>query len=139
MIVVDASVLTALLVATEAHHAEALAWLRQALARQEALVCPTIAPAELASAVWRRTREPARAQAAVRLVRDVSGLSLVAIDGSLGLRAADLVAQHGLRGCDAVYVALAEDIGAPLISLDAAQIEGAAGVVEVGRPAATKA
>lgn len=36
----------------------------------------------------------------------------------LGHLAAELAAQHQIRGCDAIYVALAQQRGATLITLD---------------------
>jgi len=48
---------------------------------------------------------------------------IVPADDVLGERAAAPAADHRIRGCDAVYVALAQEHGATLITLDHQQRE----------------
>jgi predicted nucleic acid-binding protein len=43
------------------------------------------------------------------------------VDDALGLLAAELAAQYQIRGCDAVYVALAQQRGATMVTLDGQQ------------------
>jgi predicted nucleic acid-binding protein len=45
-------------------------------------------------------------------------LTLIAVDQTVAEQAASLAAQHGLRGADAVYAAIAADTNSILISLD---------------------
>jgi predicted nucleic acid-binding protein len=47
----------------------------------------------------------------------------VPVDDVLGDLAASLAAEYQIRGCDAVYVALARQRGVPLITLDHRQRE----------------
>jgi predicted nucleic acid-binding protein len=48
-------------------------------------------------------------------------IEIVAVDEPVGVLAADLAAQYRIRGCDAVYVALALLRNAVLITLDQEQ------------------
>jgi predicted nucleic acid-binding protein len=61
-------------------------------------------------------------------------LSLHEVDIELAGQAADIAIEARLRGCDAVYVALAAQLGERLVTLDAEQLEPAGAVVTVGRP-----
>jgi len=45
-----------------------------------------------------------------------------------------LAAEHRIRGCDAVYVALARQLDMPLITLDRQQLERGAAVVATRVP-----
>jgi predicted nucleic acid-binding protein len=49
-------------------------------------------------------------------------------------RAAGIAVEHGIRGCDAVYVALAEQFGDVLVTLDRQQLERGAAVAPVREP-----
>ena len=61
-------------------------------------------------------------------------MGLVPVSSMMARRAAELSLELGLHGCDAVYVALAEQRGEPLISLDRRQLERARGVIEAREP-----
>ncbi len=49
-------------------------------------------------------------------------------------RAAAIAANHQIRGCDALYVALAEELGDYLVTLDQQQLERGTAVVTTHRP-----
>ena len=51
-------------------------------------------------------------------IKQMPYLTLVAIDSVLAGAAADIAAQHRLRGSDAVYAAVALRFGATLVTLD---------------------
>lgn len=75
----------------------------QSLAENRAVVLPTIAPAEVASALSRGTERLDLARRWVRGLRGLPNLHLVAVDPGLAEGAASLAADQGLRGCDVVY------------------------------------
>jgi predicted nucleic acid-binding protein len=61
-------------------------------------------------------------------------IELVQITTSLAERAAAIAAEHRIRGCDAVYVALADQLSDTLVTLDRQQLERGAALVTVRAP-----
>jgi predicted nucleic acid-binding protein len=116
-VVVDASVLTAVYVPKDVHHPPSRTWLRQYILGGGQLIGPTLLAVEVVASVARRT-QPARGHAALRGLLNLSALRLVTVNRDLHLHAATLAADLRLKGADAVYVAVAERLGVPLISWD---------------------
>jgi predicted nucleic acid-binding protein len=123
MYVIDASVHVADARPLEPRHAEARALLAWLAAKGRTVFLPEIVLAEVAAAISRGTGHPAMAQRLVRALRRVPHFRYVPIDAALGDLAAEVSAQYQIRGCDAVYVALAQQRGATLITLDHQQRE----------------
>jgi predicted nucleic acid-binding protein len=121
MYVVDASVHVADARPEEPHHAEAHALLARLAAEGQLVYLPEIILAEVAAAVSRGTGSSALARRLIAALRRVPHFQFVPIDADLGDLAASLAAQCRLRGCDAVYVALAQQRDIPLITLDRQQ------------------
>ena len=117
MVVVDANVFISLLVPTDVHHQRCADWLRARLADGESLVAPSILLAEVGGAISRRTSD-ANGRNALATLRRVRTLRLVPIDAKLAVLAADLAVDHGLRGADALYAAVATSLEIPLVTLD---------------------
>jgi predicted nucleic acid-binding protein len=134
MAVVDASVQVALLRDLDPHRPAVRAWYRQAIADQEPLCAPAILLAELGAALGRGLVDAALARRAVQALLDDGIVTMVPVDADVAARAADLAAERGLRGCDAVYVAVAAQRGEPLVTLDRRQAAGASGEVSVVMP-----
>lgn len=135
VVVVDASVVVAGLQKDEPHHAAAQAVLMQLTLQAGSLYLPAIALAEIAAAIARGTGNSAQAEKEVALVQALPGLVLVPVDQGLGERAAQLAARQRMRGCDAVYVGLAQALQAPLLTLDRQQRERAPEPVVAQTPA----
>ena len=123
MYVIDASVHAADARPQEPHHAEARALLARLATEGRIVYLPVIVLAEVASAISRGTGRPALAQRLTATLRRVPYFQFVPVDDALGRLAAELAAQQQLRGCDAVYVALAQQRDATLITLDRQQRE----------------
>ena len=119
--VIDASVLVAGIHPGEMHHAEARLALARLTQQQVTLFLPTIALAEVAAAIARGTGSTEQANRDVALIRRLAGVEIVSVTVALGELAADIAARQHIRGCDAVYVALAQELGAALITLDRQQ------------------
>lgn len=134
MTVVDASVWVSLLVPQDVHYPASRRWLHQYTAGGGALVEPILLLAEVAGATARRTGRPALGRRAVAQVLAFPTLRLTSVDRQLGQIAAQMAADHRLRGADAVYVALAEQLGIPLVTWDAEQIARGQAVIQVGNP-----
>ncbi|HEX9736663.1 MAG TPA: type II toxin-antitoxin system VapC family toxin [Thermoanaerobaculia bacterium] len=134
MAVVDASVYVALVHADEPGHADSWAWLRSAQARREPLRAPAILAAEVAAAVGRGTNTPELSHQIVQQLLTFNVVELVPVSVHLAGRAAVVAADHRLRGCDAVYVALADQLDDVLVTLDRQQLERGADLVQTRRP-----
>ena len=134
MIVVDASVWIGVAIGDDTFHPRSFAWLATSLAGGEQYAVPTIVFPEVAGAVARRSRSVAEGDRARQLVASTSGLHVVVVDADLADLAARLAADLGLRGADAVYVALSARHTCPLVTWDAEIIRKAAGVIEARQP-----
>ena len=121
MYVIDSSVHVADARPQAPHHSEARALLAHLAAEERAVYLPEIVLAEIAAAISRGTGERALAQRLVAALRRIPHFHYVPIDDVLGDLAASLAAEYQIRGCDAVYVALARHQGLRLITLDRQQ------------------
>lgn len=135
-VVVDASVYVADAVHGEASHTVAAEFL-VALARQGVdLYLPSIAMPEVAAAVARVVGNSTLAIEATQLYRSWPRTHVVPVDAWLSERAVAVASSRRLRGCDAIYVALAQQLGITLVSLDHEQRERAPDDVTALSPAA---
>jgi predicted nucleic acid-binding protein len=130
MPVIGASVYIALINAHEDGHDDSWAWLEQAISAQEPVVAPVILLAEVAAALSRGMGDAWAAHRAVDQLQRSEVVELVPISQAMAERAATIAADHRIRGCDAVYTALADQLGERLITLDRQQLQRrGAGVV----------
>lgn len=136
MFVVDASVYIADVRPSEPHHAEARAFLDHVRQSGEEVYSPIIVLAEVAAGIVRGTGRPSLARRLTALLQHVPNFTFVPVDGSLGQMAAEVAASHQIRGCDAVYVALAQRLNASLVTLDVEQRRRTPAVVAAQTPAA---
>lgn len=121
MAVLDASVQIALVNRADPHREAALRWYRSAIAKAEPLHAPWIIVAELGSGIRRGLGDRDLAQQAVQSLIADGMVQLVPVDADLAARAAAIAIDHGIRGCDAVYVALAQALGESLVTFDQQQ------------------
>ena len=116
--VLDASLLVAGIRPGERFYDDARTAL-EILTRQRAnLFVPSILFAEIAAAIARGSGSTDQAARDVQIVRRLAGLQIIAVDEALAGLAAGVAAHQRIRGCDAVYVALAQKRNAILITLD---------------------
>jgi predicted nucleic acid-binding protein len=116
--VIDASVWISYVMPEDEHHASSRQWLRRYLGHGGRLVAPVLLAVEVAGGVARR---PRRSDLASQIVHHLINLPLMRwepLSGSLALSAGRLAIDLRLRGADAVYVAVAEKLGLPLVSWD---------------------
>jgi len=133
--VLDASVLVARLRVAEPGYPESALALRRMVAGGARLLVPGLALAEVAAALARGVGDARLARQAVDDLERLPGLRIVAVDMRLGRIAATVALRQRLRGCDAVYVALAQVAQAVLVTLDRDQIERSPAGVVVRTPA----
>ena len=121
MFVVDASVWVSALVATDVNHEASHQWLLQATSDGQLVIAPALLLPELAGAVARRTGVPTLGLRAVGLVQRLPASRIVPIDFGLAQLGVWMAAEARLRGADAIYVALANRLGIPLVTWDLEQ------------------
>jgi len=95
---------------------------------------PTLVLVEVAGALARRTGSQSLSESAIRYLQKQSWLTLSPLSVASSESAARAVIPHSLRGADAVYVALARQEGAPLITLDDEMLKRGAPAILVMTP-----
>jgi len=134
MLVIDASVYVSRLHQHETHHVESVHLLDAVAVRGATVLCPEILVPEVAAAIARGLDNTEFAYRAAAHLRTLPGHRFIAVDRALSGLAGRLAAEYRLRGCDAIYAALAQREGARLITWDEQQRERAAAVVETLTP-----
>ncbi len=133
--VLDASVLLAAVLPNEPFHADAKMLMRRLIDTGAYLCVPNIAFAEVAAAIARGAGDEQLALAVVAQYATRADLHRISVDITLGDLAAEIAARQRIRGCDAVYVALAHMEQAILVTLDGQQRERAPASVAARTPA----
>ena len=136
MPVVDASVWVSRFLHSDVHHESSKKWFDMAVEEQLTLYAPTILLPEVSAAIARQGTGTASEKIAAEVVAVIqeSGVKLVEVSLALANRAALIGSQHRVRGCDAIYLALAQQLDEPLITLDKQQQERGRLVVETSEP-----
>ena len=133
-VVLDPSLMITSVTKMDQNHAVATSFMRQLGEAAVNAALPVIALPELASGLGRGQRSQPAARKLLLRFRSLPHLQLVVIDEALAALSAELALQQGLKGCDAVYVALARSLEIPLITLDREQQDRAPADVEVFTP-----
>ena len=95
----------------------------------EPIVSPVILLAEVAAALGRGLGDMELAHRAVSFLRRELLLELFPVTEALAVKASEIAAERRIRGCDAIYVALAKQLDMELVTLDGQQLERGALVV----------
>ncbi len=99
------------------------------------IIVPTLMLPEVAAAVARGRGDADLARRFSKALSRLPHLVLVPLDTTLARQAADLAAEHRLRGSDAVYAAAALRFGSTLVTLDKQQRQRMGDVIRAQRPA----
>ena len=134
MAVIDASVYVALINAAESDYASSWTWFEKAQSAQEPISAPVILLAEVASAVSRGIGNTRLAHAVVEQLQHAKVVELVPVTQAMAARAAAIAGDYRIRGCDAIYLALAEQLGDYVVTLDQQQLQRGAAVVTTRKP-----
>ena len=116
-ITVDASVFVAAARRTDVHHSASREFLFSVASEALPLICPTLVLPECTAALARETGDSALAARLAHVVLDTAALQLVALDVPRAQRAAEIAASQRLKGADSIYVAVAEEFGAELVTV----------------------
>ena len=131
-VVIDASVWVSRQSARDPHHEPTVDWFQHQTGALQ--IAPILMLAEVAGALSRITGMPRIGHDSVQHLLRLPTLRLVPLDAPLGERAVLVAAELGLRGADAVYVAVAERLGLPLVTWDDDQRRRASRLISVRRP-----
>ena len=123
MIVVDTSVWVSTLIERDVHHTESSAWLDYCIVRNVNIHFPLLIVPELAGVLARSGIPPVDTAGEMSKMANRSTIRLHPLDVSNSLLAARVAAMSGLKGADAVFVALAATLELPLVSWDRQQRE----------------
>lgn len=134
MAVVDASVVVSTLNSDEVSHGPSRDWWEATLRAGQGLHAPAIVLPEATAGVARFLEDPSLAAAYVARLMSTVPVTLWPVSEALAHRAAEIVGSQRIRGCDAVYLALAEGLGEPLVTLDAEQLARGSAVAVTRRP-----
>jgi len=134
MAVIDASVYIALINAKEVEHTSSWAWFEQATKEQQTIAAPVILLAEVAAALSHGVGDLSLAHRVVRQLNRSRVIELVPVTNALAEQAAVIAGAYRIRGCDAIYIALASQLEDCLITLDQQQLERAAAIVDICKP-----
>lgn len=137
-VVVDASVWVSRLVPQDVHHEASRKWFEAFTLGGGRVIAPVLLLPEIAGALSRRTGVPHLAHQAVAQLQRLRMLRLVALDRRLSLSASRLAADLGLRGADATYVAIADQLKIPLLTWDNEHVARAGKRITVSMPSTGK-
>jgi predicted nucleic acid-binding protein len=131
---VDASVFLNAFNPYEAGHQESNRLLAGMQEEAVPIIVPTLLLPEVSAAVARGRDDAELARRFTAQLRRLPHLVLVPVDERLAEQAADIAAQHRLRGSDAVYAAVALRFGSTLVTLDEEQRRRIAEVIPTRLP-----
>jgi predicted nucleic acid-binding protein len=134
MLTIDASVWVNADSPSEPDSATSRAFLDQIAANGTTIVVPTLLRVEVAAAISRTRKDTALARDYSEKLGALPFVRWISLDSSLAEQAAALAADHGVRGADAVYAAVAIAHGCDLISLDREHLTRLASVLQVRTP-----
>ena len=130
-VVVDASIWVSRLVPQDEFHLLCKSWLAQKRTAGTILVSPTLLLVEVAGAISHRTGDTTLAERAVQNLEHLTSLRLVEMGQTVIETAAALAAKLGMRGADAIYVAVAQHLNIGLATLDEDQRNKASKVISI--------
>jgi len=130
-VVVDASVWVSRLVDRDEFHAVVKKWMDIQREQDITFVSPSLLLAEIGGVISRVTGKPELAVNAVKRVASLPDVRIVEMDKPLIEETARIASKYGLRGADAVYVAVAAQLNIPLATLDVDQRARASKLIDV--------
>lgn len=118
MYVLDSSVWVSHFVVADVFHELSAGFVNSLVKQRPQLASPSLLLPELGGAVSRRSGNSRLADSIVALVQNLPYIHLVPLDERLAQNSASLAVRLELKGADAVYLALAQDVDVPLVTWD---------------------
>jgi len=133
-IVIDASVLVAAAIPDEPGHGSSLALVERCIQERVPFIGPAVVIPEVLGAITRITGRPRLGFQLLAAYRGRTEFSVLPVEVVLADSAGEIASLQRLKGCDAIYLALARDLTLPLVTLDREQRERAPEDVQVLTP-----
>jgi predicted nucleic acid-binding protein len=124
-------VIVAALRRQEKDHLSALELLRKIKDQEHIAIEPYTVLVEVTAAIRRRTGSKELATRVKNDLIELGSFRFVDLDTFSSSSAAEIAADIGVRGMDAIVIQVAKEFGIPLVTLDVEIIEKAKGIVEV--------
>jgi predicted nucleic acid-binding protein len=121
-VTIDASVLISAFTPGEPFHEASKAFMKSVRALGTPIICPVLVIPEVAAAIGRGQGQPERGLAFAEEVVHLPNLTLISLDQSLAMLAAETAATRKLRASDAVYAAVSLRFATALVTLDREQL-----------------
>lgn len=128
-VVIDTSAWVSRILPQDRNHVPARTWLDNQLLNGGVLAAPTLFVTEVAAAISRRTGLISLAHAAAGQLYSTPDIRLEPVDQQLITSATNLAADLGIRGADALFVALAMRMAVPLVTFDKEQLIRPSGLI----------
>jgi predicted nucleic acid-binding protein len=135
MYTVDASVWVNAFDQREPGHLVSRQFLEEVRDHALPIIVPNLVLVEVAGAISRTRQAPMQAQTFAIALSRLPHVTVRALDEVRALHALTLAAQHGLRGADAVYAAVAREAGSTLVTLDNEHLTRLVNFITVCTPA----
>ena len=97
-------------------------------------MAPVLIVVETAATLARITQNPSVARSAITQLYSFRQMRLVPMDQTLVDEAADIAARFSLKGADSFYVAVAKQLGIPLVTFDGEQLTRPMSIITTIRP-----
>jgi predicted nucleic acid-binding protein len=127
----DASVIVSSVIPGEPHHETSRKLMDRLLELENPLFEPTLLLPEMAGALRRGLPSDRKIHELLEIIMKISMLTWISLSTSFAVEASDLAARTGLRGADAVYVTVARQYSAILVTEDRLQRDKAKPLVAV--------
>jgi predicted nucleic acid-binding protein len=134
MYCIDASVLINSEIAGEKLHEHSEKLMEKIREKGITILVPEIVLPEISSAIARGSNNSEKALEFVKELKQIPNIVFVPIDRELADEAARFAAEYRLRGCDAIYVAVASMFSVKLISLDEQQLVRTKDCIDASTP-----
>jgi predicted nucleic acid-binding protein len=134
LLIVDASVWVSRQIPQDVNHAASCLWFDRYTTQGGRLIAPSLLLIEVAAAIARRTGQRDLAQRTALHLAELPVLRLVSLDAASVEAAITVAADRQLRAGDAIYVALAQQLGLPLVSWDDEQMRRSHSLVRTATP-----
>lgn len=133
-VTLDASVVVNAFSPTEAGSERSWKFLSDLREKATPLIVPTLLLVEVVASLARKQNNTELALEWLQEFQRFPNVTLISLDENLAESAAEMAANHRLRGSDAVYAAVARRFAATLVTLDAEQLEQVHPVIAVRMP-----
>jgi len=133
-VTIDASVFVSAFTPTEPAHQASKSFMLNVRGQSILIIVPVLVLPEISAALSRGQGKPELGKAFVQELRNFPSTTFIDIDETVANLAAEVAADHRLRGSDAIYAAVALRFGTELITLDKEQLDRLPKVLSVRTP-----